>query len=171
MAQTSPLRRRVIELASALSVSGAMLAAWPKPDSLAASQQTRAQEIAIVDQNGRAVPAAEAAATSQIVDVGVGTAGRVFSPANVQISVGDTIRWTWGGSGHNVRSGSKCLEDGAFCSPDDVDCISSPLSDAGTIYSHTFSQPGVYSYFCAAHCFSGMVGTITVVQPPFVTIN
>jgi plastocyanin len=171
MARAIPLRRRVIELASALSVSGAMLAAWPKPDSLAASEQTRPQEIAIMDQTGRAVPADQAVASGQIFDVSVGAVGRVFSPANVQISVGDTVRWTWGAGGHNVRSGSKCVADDAFCSPDDVNCSASPLSDAGTIYSRTFSQPGIYSYFCAAHCGSGMVGTITVVQPPFVTIN
>jgi len=32
----------------------------------------------------------------------------------------------------------------------------------GTIYQHTFTQPGSYSYFCLAHCIIGMTGVVNV---------
>src|SRR4029077_13908612 len=72
-----------------------------------------ATAITIVDQDGRVVPDAEPSATSQIVDVTVGPNGTLrFSPDPVNISVGDTVRWTWGSNGHSVTSGTPCTADG-----------------------------------------------------------
>ena len=88
-----------------------------------------------------------------------------FSPSTVNILVGDTVRWTWASSGHNVRSGSGCAADGQYCSPNDTNCVSSPTSSTNTTYSHTFNQPGTYSYFCSVHCFSGMTGMVNVIAP------
>ncbi len=97
-----------------------------------------ARAIKIVDQNGRPDPDAQPAqpsATSQTVDVTVGTNGQpVFTPTTVNISAGDTVRWTWASNGHNT----------------------------GTIYQHTFGQPGSYSYHCVTHCTSGMMGLVNV---------
>ena len=36
------------------------------------------------------------------------------------------------------------------------------LSNAGTVYQHTFGSAGSYSYHCLAHCFLGMVGVVNV---------
>ena len=122
-----------------------------------------AAAITIVDQNGRLVPNARPSATSQIFDVTVGPGGlTVFSPDTLNISVGDTVRWTWDSSFHSVSSGTPCTIDLQFCSPDDTNCALGTLSNAGTVYQHTFAQAGSYSYFCAAHCSRGMVGTINV---------
>ena len=119
--------------------------------------------INIVDQNGRPDPGVQPSATSQIVDVTVGTNGnRVFTPSTVNISVGDTVRWTWASNNHSVSSGSSCTADSQFCSPDDMNCSSGITSDTGTVYTHTFAQAGTYSYYCSAHCFSGMVGSVNV---------
>jgi plastocyanin len=85
-----------------------------------------------------------------------------FSPANLTIHVGDTVRWTWGSSGHNVVSGTSGNADGRFCSPSDGGCDGAPLSSAGTMYEHTFTQPGTFPYFCSAHVSFGMRGTIKV---------
>jgi len=58
----------------------------------------------------------------QIVDVAVGKGGDVFVPDTVNISVGDTVRWTWAEGGHSVTSGPPCFVDSQFCSPDDTNC-------------------------------------------------
>ena len=126
-----------------------------------------ATAITIVDQNSRPVPNAAPSANSQIFDVTVGPNGMFqFSPSMVNISVGDTVRWTWGSSNHSVTSGNPCVADSQFCSPDDTDCGAGRLSNMGAVYQHTFTQAGAYSYFCALHCEYGMTGTINVASAP-----
>ena len=126
-----------------------------------------ATAITIVDQNGRLVPNTPPSTISQIFDVTVGPNGMlVFSPDPVNISVGDTVRWTWGSSGHSVTSGNPCTADGQFCSPNDMNCSAGTLSNIGAVYEHTFTQAGTYSYFCASHCGFGMTGTINVASAP-----
>src|SRR6266480_953091 len=121
-----------------------------------------AHDIHLVDQNGRPAVNGVPSATSQIVDVAVGQGGDVFVPDTVNISVGDTVRWTWAESGHSVTSGPPCFVDSQFCSPDDTNCPAGILSNTGTVYEHTFAEPGVYSYFCHAHCVIGMTGVVNV---------
>ena len=112
-----------------------------------------APPIRIVDQNGRPAVNGVPSATSTIVDVMVGGGnGFQFVPDTVNISVGDTVRWTWVASGHSVTSGPPCVADSQYCSPNDMNCSPGTLSNQGTVYTHTFAQPGVYSYHCLAHC-------------------
>src|SRR5947207_11331716 len=119
--------------------------------------------IQIVDQDGRPAVSGVPSATSTIVDVTVAPGGSfTFNPSTVNISVGDTVRWTWAGSGHSVTSGPPCQADSQYCSPNDMNCASGILSNTGTIYTHTFGRSGTYSYFCSAHCFFGMTGTVNV---------
>jgi plastocyanin len=126
-----------------------------------------ATAITIVDQDGREVPDAQPSATSQIFDVTVGPNGMLqFLPSTVNISVGDTVRWTWGSSFHSVTSGNPCTVDGQFCSPNDMNCASGTLSNVGAVYQHTFTQAGTYSYFCFSHCSFGMTGTVNVTSAP-----
>src|SRR5947199_6818775 len=120
-----------------------------------------APPLRIIDQNGQPAVSGAPSATSTTFDVQVGP-GTSFSPNEVNISVGDTVRWTWASSGHSVTSGQPCQADSQFCSPDDMNCASGILSNQGTVYTHTFAQSGAYSYFCAAHCFSGMTGVVNV---------
>ena len=51
--------------------------------------------LRIFDQNGQPAASGVPSATSTIVDVAVGQGGDVFVPDTVNISVGDTVRWTW----------------------------------------------------------------------------
>jgi plastocyanin len=129
-----------------------------------ATQQKRSanHEIQIVDQNGNPAVSGRPSGTGQIVDVAVGLDGFTFTPDNVNISVGDTVRWTWSSSGHSVSSGPPCFVDSQFCSPDDMNCFPGTLSNSGTVYTHTFAEPGVYSYHCIAHCVLGMTGVVNV---------
>ena len=118
--------------------------------------------LRIMDQNGRTAVSGVPSGGGQIFDVAVGKGGDVFVPDSVNISVGDTVRWTWAESGHSVTSGPPCFVDSQFCSPDDTNCPAGILSNIGTIYEHTFTEPGVYSYFCHAHCIIGMTGVVNV---------
>src|SRR5207253_8480642 len=122
-----------------------------------------APPIRIFDQNGQPAVNGVPSATSTIVDVTVGGGnGFQFVPDTVNISVGDTVRWTWSTNGHSVTSGQPCQADSQYCSPNDMNCASGILSNSGTVYTHTFAQAGTYSYFCAAHCFFGMTGVVNV---------
>ena len=119
--------------------------------------------IRIVDQNGQPAVNGVPSATSTTVDVTVGPGGALrFDPNPVNISVGDTVRWTWDSSGHSVTSGHPCAADSQYWSPDDMNCAAFNLSNQGFVYQHTFSRAGAYSYFCLAHCTLGMTGVVNV---------
>jgi plastocyanin len=124
-----------------------------------------AHAITIVDQNGRPAVSGVPSGTGQIVDVAVGQGGLVFVPDTVNISVGDTVRWTWATNGHSVTSGDPCTVDGQFCSPNDTNCDQGALNNTGFVYTHTFAQAGTFSYFCHAHCALGMTGMVNVTAP------
>src|ERR1051325_2834472 len=154
------LARRICCLLALMAVTGS------SPGQSSAQHATKFQgahggQIIILDQNGQPVANAQPSATGQIVDVTVGP-GLAFDPDTVNISVGDTVRWTWAGSGHSVTSGPPCAVDSQYCSPNDTNCTAGTLSNAGTVYMHTFSRAGSYSYFCIAHCFFGMTGVVNV---------
>ena len=122
---------------------------------------TKSAPLRIVDQNGRPAVSGVPSATNQIVDVAVGP-DFAFHPDTVNISVGDTVRWTWDGSGHSVTSGPPCQADSQYCSPNDTMCSPGMLSNAGTVYMHTFGSAGSYSYHCLSHCIIGMTGVVNV---------
>ena len=124
-------------------------------------QAKSAPPIRVFDQNGQPDQDGVPSATSTIVDVMVGP-GLSFSPSTVNISVGDTVRWTWAGDGHSVTSGQPCVPDSQYCSPNDTNCFPGVTSNTGTVYTHTFSRSGTYSYFCISHCAFGMTGVVNV---------
>lgn len=102
-------------------------------------------------------------------DVIVGKEGDfVFEPVELSVSVGETVRWGFASSGHNV-----------CCRPDDSDKVELPagakpfasygpdespgkLVPQGEIYEHTLDVAGTYVYVCIPHVSRGMVGTIRV---------
>jgi uncharacterized protein (TIGR03118 family) len=99
---------------------------------------------------------------SQTHTVMVGDGGAlVYTPANLTIHVGDTVRWVWGSSGHSVVSGTDGNADNQFCSPSNTGCDNPPLSSKGATYEHTFTQAGTFPYYCSVHFSLGMTGTIT----------
>lgn len=69
-----------------------------------------------------------------------------FSPKDIFIKVGTTVKWTNEDSvGHTATS------QGNF---------DSGIISNGQSFSHTFNQSGVFDYICAPHPF--MIGQITV---------
>ena|SRR5437867_483738 len=132
-----------------------------KPASMPNARST--PPLRIVDQNGRPAVRGVPSATSTTVDVTVAPGGTfTFDPSTVNISVGDTVRWTWDGNGHSVTSGAPCTPNGHFCSPDNMNCSAGTLNDTGFVYEFTFALAGNFSYFCFAHCSLGMTGVVNV---------
>jgi plastocyanin len=131
-----------------------------------------AAAIRMVDQYGRQVSSGKRYSGGGIFDVTVGPVGNElrFVPDTVNIGVGDTVRWTWASDFHSVTSGTSCEDpDGQFCSPNNMNCDEKQLNDTGFVYEFTFTQPGMYQYFCDLHCVVGMTGVVNVlpaVRPP-----
>jgi plastocyanin len=95
--------------------------------------------------------------------VSVGDKGALsYSPAALNIKVGDSVKWTWASGGHTVTSGMNGAADNKFCSPADMNCAKGATSNANATYTHLFKAAGAYPYFCLPHAFAGMTGTITV---------
>ena len=92
-----------------------------------------------------AAPAARAASHAVSINDGF------FSPANLTVTVGDTVTWTNADdSPHTVTADS-----GAFASGN---------LDGGASFSWTFTTAGTFTYVCSYH--GEMTGTITVVDVP-----
>lgn len=99
-----------------------------------------------------------------------------FCPETIRISTGQTVRWRNTGSRpHTVTAyrsgipdGAEYFASGGFETPDAARTAwdDSP-GDWGAIrrgetFSHQFSVPGTYEYFCVPHERRGMVGTVIV---------
>src|SRR5213079_1912472 len=150
-----------IRFACLLATTFAMVF-FSRAESSNKQKQTSAHAIHIMDQNGRTAVSGVPSGGGQIFDVAVGKGGDVFVPDSVNISVGDTVRWTWAESGHSVTSGPPCVPDSQYCSPDDMNCFPGVTSEVGHVYTHTFSQSGTYAYHCIVHCIIGMTGVVNV---------
>jgi plastocyanin len=97
---------------------------------------------------------AASALGASTVTVAVGGTSFTFTQPNVAINPGDSIHWVWNGTHHSVTSGALPPSfNGAF---------DAGVQSAGATFNHTFTQPGVYHYFCRIHYALGMRGTITV---------
>jgi len=90
---------------------------------------------------------------------GAATAGVVvgdmrFTPARVEIVMGDSVLWEAAGEGHTVTA-----RDGTF------DSGPRGLMAKGDVYRFRFRVPGAFAYFCRVHQSRGMQGEIVVVDP------
>jgi plastocyanin len=86
---------------------------------------------------------ASAAATAPQVTV----ENAMFGPAALRIGVGTTVTWV----NHDSDLHTVTSSQGLFASPG---------LDAGDTFTHLFTTPGTYAYFCALH--PHMKGTIIV---------
>jgi plastocyanin len=96
---------------------------------------------------GGAVVDAAAKATTVTID------NFAFAPPALTIAAGTTVTWkNEDGEVHRVK--------------DDHNGFSSAALDTDDSYSHTFTTPGIYHYFCSIHPY--MVGEIVVkpARPP-----
>ena len=84
-----------------------------------------------------------------------------YRPATLTAPVGDTVTWTQTDPGfHTVTSGT--VEQGSSgVTPQPDGKFASGQLATGKTFSHTFTEPGTYTYFCEIHPAT-MHGTITV---------
>ena len=91
------------------------------------------------------------AAPALAEDKSVGAPDYEFTPKSVSVDVGDSITWNFTGpSEHTATSNSG--------QPDKFD---SGLKAKGGTFTHTFTKPGKFQYFCRPH-EEFMKGTVTV---------
>lgn len=101
--------------------------------------------------------ATEPSGPAQVVDVGPG--GQLqFDPESFTIATGETVRWVFRSSGHNVKVDS---------APAGAEWTGTPgeqfdTLEVGETHEHTFTIAGEYDYFCAPHRSAGMVASFTV---------
>jgi len=100
------------------------------------------------------IPSLSFAQTTHVVQV----TDFAFTPQNITIQAGDTVRWenAPGGASHNVIANDQSFASGA--------------AQSSFTYEFTFNNAGGYSYYCAPHQGLGMVGSVTVqgnVDPGF----
>lgn len=116
------------------------------------------------------------AAVTNLIRV-TGPSTFAFSPTNIAIETGDSIRWTnVSGTSHDVTPG---IRSGSVTNnPVTPAWAAASLALNGT-FQVAFSNVGVYPYICGRHVFGfptaqlGQTGTVTVVQgniPPQVAL-
>ena len=88
-------------------------------------------------------------------EVAVGGSGLVFTPAALNIHLGDTVTWRNAGGFHNVKA-----DDGSF--------RSGSVSGSAWTFSHTYNSAGTFGYHCEEHGVpgAGMFGTVNVTSTP-----
>lgn len=100
--------------------------------------------------------------TSPVEQTGAGTVveieavDNVFRPETIEIEPGTEVRWVNGGrNAHDVKPTDTSLGDWG---------IELAGFEPGATYSHVFTEPGEYPYYCTAHGTRtrGMIGTIVV---------
>ncbi len=95
-----------------------------------------------------------------LADQGVVLRDIAYQPADVTITVGDTVTWEHrdGNTPHTVTStsGPESFDSNATCTaPNPVTCMTE-----GDTFEHTFDEAGTYEYHCKIH--EQMTGTVVV---------
>lgn len=90
-----------------------------------------------------------------------------FEPTELEIPVGETVKWTFESPGHNVSSKpgahSDCQNpDGAKPFASYGDGNHAQVVPKGESYEHTFRTAGEFIYVCVPHANLGMIGTVVV---------
>jgi plastocyanin len=76
-----------------------------------------------------------------------------FEPTGLTVTVGTTVAWVNnGGQWHSVAAYDGSFESGKIA--------------PGERFLHTFTMAGTYQYICKHHGMQGMLGTVTVDDPP-----
>jgi plastocyanin len=92
------------------------------------------------------------------------TAEMLFEPATVTIKAGETV--TWKNESDFVHTATadpeKSRQDGLVLLPDGAEPWDSGNLAKDQSWSHTFTVPGEYRYFCLPHYMVGMTGTVIV---------
>lgn len=81
-----------------------------------------------------------------------------FSPATVNISVNDSVKWTWAGAPHSTTSDTGLWDSGIF--------------GTGATFTRVFTSAGSFPYHCTVHPFmQGAINVQAANVPPQITIS
>jgi plastocyanin len=104
--------------------------------------------------------AAAPALAGPTVKLGSDSGQLVFDPAEVTVSVGDTVTWVNNkGYPHNVIFDEEAIPSGV-----DAEKLSTPdqLGEEGQKHTAKFEKAGTYEYYCEPHRGAGMAGSVIV---------
>ncbi|MGE5457176.1 MAG: plastocyanin/azurin family copper-binding protein, partial [Methanococcaceae archaeon] len=93
----------------------------------------------------------EAFAVKHVVNV----QNYAFVPANLNVQVGDTIRWVWINGSHTTTSTTIPVGAPAW---------DEPINSSNTFYEYRVSVVGVYNYLCTPHA-NTQIGHFTATAP------
>ena len=82
----------------------------------------------------------------------------VFTPADLTVQKGDTVKWVWVNGTHTTTSDSTTGNT----------VWNAPLDQSHTSFSYVFNYTGTFEYYCVYHRSLGMIGTITVEPATYV---
>jgi len=87
-----------------------------------------------------------------------------FKPGTLQIQAGETVTWVnQSVIAHTATADpEKATMASSVSLPQGAERFDSGMLDQGESYSHTFTQPGRYHYFCIPHDGANMYGVIEV---------
>jgi plastocyanin len=144
----------------------AAITAAPAPVSApaAAPGATKTAASAPAAPVASARPASGDAQTVTVRMLSVGTAFR-FEPDNITIKAGTTVKWVNESENRHSATADPRFEKkaGQTVLPAGAMPFSSPFFPNGGEFSHTFTVPGDYRYFCRNHEQFGMIAGIKVV--------
>lgn len=79
----------------------------------------------------------------------------VFTPQDINVTVGDTVEWQWVEGSHTTTSDSVS----------GTDVWDSPINSSVPVFSVVIRNSGVHHYHCIPHQSFGMIGSITASMP------
>lgn len=87
-----------------------------------------------------------------------------YDPPSITINAGETVLWrNTSGLVHTVTAEPEAARDPSHVQlPEGAEPFGSGMIQSGDTFTHTFTVPGEYTYFCVPHEMLGMVGTVTV---------
>ncbi len=87
--------------------------------------------------------------------------GNKYAPRDITVQVGEPVTWMNNDSaGHSVTA-----DDGSFDSSSSCGMLAGRCLERGESFTHGFSDPGRYPYYCHVHGGKGgqgMAGTVIV---------
>lgn len=106
----------------------------------AAAPAAAAPQAAQAEPAAAAAPAASSSEASTTATASVDIMNYAYSPANLTISVGDTVVWT----NHDTAPHNVVISDGPVK-------FTSPTLNQGDTFTYTFTVAGTYDYYCSIH--------------------
>lgn len=87
-----------------------------------------------------------------------------FNPDTVRINTGETVEWTNSSLlAHSVTGDpSQSTIEGSAQLPEGAKPFDSGMMDPDETFTHTFTKPGTYKYFCIPHEGAKMFGWVIV---------